>query len=82
MRLSHLKSRIAEHRPGWVVFYGATYREHWVEIAGKPMTPVQPHGFESCRDEATRYLLVRHPAARGVNNEYFIAAGKYIRVSF
>jgi len=78
MRLSHLKSRIAEHRPRWVVFYGTTYREHWEEIAGRPMTKIQPHGFEFCRDGSTGYLLVRHPAARGVNDEYFIAAGKWI----
>jgi hypothetical protein len=47
-----------------------------VEIAGKKMTPIQPYGFGFCGDKATQYLLIRHPAARRVNDEYFIAAGR------
>lgn len=79
IRLSHLKSRIAEHRPRWVVLYGKKYKVYWEKIAGKQMAPVPSYGLESCQDKTTGYLLIQHPAAWGSKNAEFIAAGKFIR---
>jgi hypothetical protein len=66
------------HHPRWEVFYGKSYWAHWEAIAGRQMTLIQPYGFGFCRDGATQYRVIRHPAAWGSKNEEFIAAGKLI----
>jgi hypothetical protein len=78
MRLDHLKNRIKEYRPRYVVFYGKGYWTSWKKITGTKITLVQPYGFGMCRTDVTQFLVTQHPAARGARNEYFIAAGKLL----
>jgi len=82
-RIKVLEELIKKHKPKAVVFYGLTYKEHWESIAES-----QDVEFEKCengehklffgQNKNTQFVIMRHPAARETNGEYFIKIGKLI----
>jgi hypothetical protein len=76
-RIEHLKLRINTHEPEVVIFYGLSYQEHWQAIAEVDFSPVL-NGVSIARNRSTLFVMTRHPAARGVTNEYFHHIGKMI----
>lgn len=79
-RSAHFRKRICQHQPAVVVFYGLSYRKYWRAIAGVDLLP-EPDGVYAGRDDATLFILARHPADRRATNEYFNQIGRIIRAN-
>ncbi len=73
-RIMRLRKRISEYRPAKVVFYGFSYRKSWQEVAGVDLLP-ESDGVYTGRSGTTRFMLIKHPAARGVTSEYIKRVG-------
>jgi hypothetical protein len=80
-RIAQLQRRIATHQPSVVVFYSFNYLTYWNQIAGAALQPVQSGDFYVQQRNGTLFVVVKHPAARGVSSEYFHAAGRTIRLT-
>jgi hypothetical protein len=78
-RVRHLHERIAEHRPRFVIFYGAAYLSLWSETAGMPLVIDSDTGFAIAAREGTTFGVAKHPAARGLTTDYFARFGEAIR---
>lgn len=77
LRITHLRMLIRAHKPKYVVFYGASYRQYWEAIlGGKFQTDDQ--NLDTGRSDSTRFYLVKHPAARGITDKYFDLVGRSI----
>ena len=77
LRTAHLRKRINEHKPRAVVFYSFTYQEHWQAIAGVDLLQ-ESNGVYTGRNRSTLFIMTKHPAVKGVTNEYFHQAGRLI----
>jgi hypothetical protein len=79
-RVLHLRQRIAQYRPAVVVFYGATNRTWWTEIAGVPFERVGDAALYSATAQDTLYLITTHPTFRQpAPTAYFEAVGQVVR---
>jgi hypothetical protein len=78
-RIEHLRNLLAEQFPAVVVFYGSAYRRWFEQIAGCALTGMESSGVGWADRGRTLFLLVKHPAARGVSGQYFVDAGCEIR---
>jgi hypothetical protein len=82
-RAQHIAARLAEYQPSVVVFYSTDwwYRQWWHLIAGVRFSEVVSSfgSFYTSRNEHTIFVIMQHPTAWGLKNEYFDAAGYYIR---
>jgi hypothetical protein len=78
LRIERLRAKIELHQPTSVVFYGMKYRPPWRAIAGVNFEPVGDQRFQVAMKGRTLFLLVKHPAARGVDSHYFKMAGRLI----
>jgi hypothetical protein len=79
-RAKHLQQRIAEYKPSIVVFYGFGYLEWWQTIAVHSLRNMQSGEgrYFINEDYETSYVVVSHPAAKGVTNEYFHRIGELL----
>jgi len=78
-RIRHLQRLIDEHQPSVVIMYGTTYREQWERLHGSWLrAEAEPELFRGRRG-SSQLLLIKHPAAKGVTNDYFVAVGNYVR---
>jgi len=75
LRIKHLRDLIAEHCPPNVIFYGSGYAHWWREIAGADFRPSEVDAVSSARVGDTHYVVMHHPAARGLTGAYFEAVG-------
>lgn len=81
-RIALLRTRIAENRPKFVVFYGlgndpvhgVPYLTHWSEIAQRPLADDEPVVVNG-----TAYVAERHPTAFGTTNAHWIELGRRLR---
>lgn len=78
VRIAHLQARIKEHRPHAVVFYGSGYRHWWRQIAGEQFEPSKLNKVQVARKEHTLFVVMQHPTAHGVTQDYFNAVGRLI----
>jgi len=83
IRARHIKERIAVCQPPFVVFYGWGYRRWWQEIAGVAFTPSDTASglFHYGKKHHTTFAIVKHPASRGVSNDYFASVGSSLASS-
>jgi hypothetical protein len=85
VRAHHLKTRVTQHRPALVVFYGSNwwYKQYWQTITEVKFHPVETgHGrFLLGNNIHTRFAIVQHPASRGISNAYFHAVGTHIALN-
>jgi len=63
------------------VFCGASYFQYWQAIAGKDLLLQDKKGFWAAQSKGILYLIVKHPAARGITNAYFEAVGSFVRAN-
>jgi len=79
-RADHLRERIRQHHPATVVFYSvnAWYLEWWRAIANVDLEVRQMDGvdYHVGSDAHTRYLVVHHPASRGITHNYYHGLGR------
>jgi hypothetical protein len=78
LRVTHLRSRIAKHRPRAVVFYGSGYAHWWGEIAEADFRSSGVDTVSIAQNGETLYVIMHHPAARGRTGAYFEAVGRLI----
>jgi hypothetical protein len=75
-RIALLKNKLQTNQPKVVVFYGVSYREYYEETIGARTNLISELDCYSCDIQSTRYLIIKHPAAKGITNQYFINIGK------
>jgi hypothetical protein len=78
-RVRSIQERIAEHRPRAVVFLGLRYLSAWSEIAGSPLQREPTSGIAYTISGTTLFVAAKHPAARGVTNDYFRCVGEFVQ---
>jgi len=77
-RIEHLRDRIQEHQPHLIVFYSFSYQDQWRDIAGTDLQLSYNGEYYTGGDQNTLFLICKHPAARGITNQYFDDIGKII----
>jgi hypothetical protein len=77
-RIGMIQALIDEHQPRFVVMYGTTYRKQWRQLYGGMLLMDVDAELLCGRRGRTEMLLITHPAAIGITNEYFEAVGRYI----
>lgn len=78
-RTNHVRERIDQYRPGVVVFYGITYLDYWQRIVTNPTCSFdQTRKPYLARRDGTLFVVTDHPAALGLESEYFQNVGKRI----
>lgn len=78
-RIALLKKKLQANQPKAVIFYGASYREFYEQIIGARTHFNERLDCYSFDAQTTRYLVIKHPASKGITNEYFLAIGRYLR---
>lgn len=78
-RVEHIRSKIKEHKPKFVVFMGQGYSDYWHSIVGRNFTDIG--GFWTANSAGTTYVITKHPAAQGVTNSYFETVGKFLSLT-
>lgn len=73
-RVAHLAAAVGQASPPTVVFFGTSYLPYWSRIAGTELRPM-PGGTHLGANGSTRFIVCKHPATKGISNEYFISAG-------
>lgn len=76
-RINYINSKIKEHQPFSVVFYGIGYEYSWIKIADVEFLPTS-EGFFIGRNSHTIFIIAKHPTSIGITNEYFHNIGKLI----
>lgn len=81
-RGAHIRSQILAHQPPVVIFCGFTYKSWWQQIAGPEVCFVEKSMMKSKvwigKHRNTLFLITKHPAARGITNDYFEFVGSLI----
>jgi hypothetical protein len=78
-RMCHLHERVHEYQPKLITFCGTSYIPYWKLIAGKDVLFDDQGGFWVGNSRGTIFVIVKHPAARGITNAYFEDVGRFIR---
>jgi hypothetical protein len=81
-RIAHLRGKIAEQKPKFVLFYGlgfdpvndVRYIKHWSDIAGKALVENEP-----AKIDGTVFVYAKHPSAYGMTNAFWMDLGNKIR---
>ena len=77
-RIALLKNKLQASQPKAVVFYGTSYRAYYEQIIGARTEFIEDLDCYSCDARSTRYVIIKHPAAKGITNPYFIRIGMYL----
>ncbi len=77
-RIAILKNKLQTNQPKVVVFYGASYREYYEQTIGARTNLISELDCYSCDVRSTRYLIIKHPAAKGITNQYFLKIGHHL----
>ncbi len=77
-RIIYLEKCIKKHHPKFTLFYGSGYSEFWRKIAGTPFQ-MDPCGFSWADDGKTCFIIMKHPVAKGVTNQYFHDIGAFLK---
>lgn len=77
-RAAHLREMVCKHHPAVVVFYGFSYRKWYEMISGSPLLTQEPGDWAMAKSDKIIFALTKHPAARGVSNDYFERVGSLI----
>lgn len=80
LRIAHLAAALRNIRPRTVTFFGASYMHYWVRIATAPMVPIQDVAHAAVEGHTT-FIACKHPATRGLSNEYFVKVGRAHRAA-
>ena len=80
IRVNLYKNIIKQYKPKVIVFYSTSYLKQWKEIIDTDLTKVN-EGFYYAKKNNTNYFVIRHPAYRGLSNEYWNNLGFEIKKS-
>jgi len=77
-RIAAIRERLASYKPRAVVLLGLSYAAYWSEIASVPLIPTPGDAFITSTVRQTTFVVVKHPAARGVQNVLFRSIGELL----
>jgi len=77
-RVSLLRGLIERHEPGVVVCYGSSY-QRWNGLAGCAFESTPIRSVYLAQTGTSVVLVIPHPVAHGLSNEYFAEIGRFIR---
>lgn len=80
-RCEQNQSHIKTFQPKAVVFMGSGYSKYWQSIIGENVVIHDKGGFGAAKLGKTLFVIAKHPAARGIENNYFENIGWFIRSS-
>ena len=75
-RIKLIHSKIETFKPPFVIFYGFSYKEYYEKIAGSRFHFDKENECYRYQNKDTFFLIMKHPVARNVNDQYFIKIGK------
>jgi hypothetical protein len=75
-RIKHIRQKLLEHKPKFVVMYGLGDQPHYELIAGHPLVRDVPS-----KRENTVVVLTKHPVAFGGKRSDWIELGEKLRVA-
>lgn len=78
-RIKLIRSKIDTYKPPFVVFYGLTYIDHFERVIGARFQFNEEYDCYWYEKSGITYLAIKHPVARGVDNQYFIKIGKLLK---
>lgn len=79
MRAGFIRQQIREFKPKVVLFYGSTYEDIWLSIADTKVNFTRnSEGVAFGDDGRTQFVITKHPASKGISNQYFDAVGRQI----
>lgn len=78
VRIAHLQDRLSRHKPKAVVFYSLQYQAYWEQIADVYNWVKSPESIMHGSGNQTLFIVAKHPATKGVTNEYFHQIGRLI----
>ncbi len=79
-RVAHLQSQIQTRRPPYVIFYSFGYRvSYWEKIAGVRIKENPDLGCALGRNNDTMFMIIKHPATRGIPSDYYHSIGRFLR---
>lgn len=81
LRVKALQQRILQHKPKVVIFYSFSYLTYWQEITGDTLQLALSGNIYAQQHVDRLYVVLKHPVATGVTNEYFHQAGRYIHLN-
>ena len=81
-RIEHIRTNITKYQPRLVVLCGISYIQHWQAIAGKKVVLQKINEFWTAKTGNTLYLIVKHPATKGITNAYFKEIGDFALNAF
>lgn len=77
-RAEHIRSRLSEHKPAFVIFYGMKYMSSWEAISQMALKRAAGRDFHTASQGGTTFIAAKHPAAHGASNEYFHSIGQWM----
>jgi hypothetical protein len=77
IRVAHIKQCIADHNPRAIIFYGGSYSHYWQQIAASPFQRItlSDGDISQATTPSTTFLIINHPAARGITTRYYEEIG-------
>lgn len=79
-RVAHLTAAITRYSPRTVAFLGASYLTYWSKIARTEFCSTAEGTFLG-QNGSTKFIVCKHPATKGIPNEYFASAGRALRAA-
>lgn len=74
-RIAHLAAAIIKHSPRTVAFFGISYLSYWSQIARTELHVTAEDTFLG-ESGSTKFIVCKHPATKGIPNEYFVSAAR------
>lgn len=78
-RIEHIQKRVEEYNPKVVFIFGVTYVPYWEKLVG--VSFFEDSGLLQTTVGKTKFVVLQHPVAHGVTNEYFYNAGQVVAKS-
>jgi hypothetical protein len=78
-RLNKIQKMIIENRPKAVILYGFSYFEYWEILGNSGFMKYLDFDFWVKDTSSTKYIIMKHPVAFGLKNEYFNTIGTYLK---
>jgi len=77
-RVNHIQNNIDKYQPKIICAFGVTYLRYWEALINGKFSENKEEHFFYNTIRGTKFVVLQHPAARGVTNEYFYHVGKLV----
>jgi hypothetical protein len=74
-RSRRIQEEIDRYKPKFVIFFGLTFKEHWIRIARASFLATATRDLSIVRRGATLFAIVPHPVSHGLSWDFFLNVG-------